>query len=134
MSQETVINPAQRAFLEGRHYAVIATLNGDGSIQQTVVWYLLDGDEIRFSIGAGSVKAANLRRNPTISVTIEDSTRYLTLSGQATVGPVDPDLRARLAQRYLGPERADDWLTKRPDAPRASVRVRILRAYGQGVR
>ncbi|RRR77842.1 MAG: PPOX class F420-dependent oxidoreductase [Candidatus Viridilinea halotolerans] len=133
MSHAALLSAAQREFLDGRHYAIIATLNADGTIQQTVVWYMLDGDELRFSIGAESVKAANLRRNPTISITIEDGIRYLTLKGAATVEASDPELRSRLAQRYLGPERAADWLTKRPDAPRASVRVRILRTYGQGV-
>jgi PPOX class probable F420-dependent enzyme len=133
MSHTSVLNSAQRTFLDGRHYAVVATLNADGSIQQTVVWYMLDGEQIRFSVGAKSIKAANLRRSPTISVTIEDSTRYLTLSGQASVEPADAELRARLALRYLGAERAEEWLVRRPDAPRASVRVSILRVYGQGV-
>jgi PPOX class probable F420-dependent enzyme len=133
MSSRFALTPAQRAFLDGRHYAIVGTLNADGSIQQTVVWYLLDGDQIRFSIGAGSVKAANLRRSPTISVTIEDGVRYLTLGGHATVEPVDPDLRLRLATRYLGAEQAPAWVARRPDAPRASVRMTISRAYGQGI-
>jgi PPOX class probable F420-dependent enzyme len=133
MSSTSQLSAAQRTFLDGRHYAIVATLNTDGSIQQTVVWYLLEGDLIRFSIGAGSIKAANLRRNPVISITIEDGPRYLTLSGQASVEPTDTELRARLALRYLGAERAEEWLTRRPDAARASVRVTILRVYGQGL-
>ena len=133
MGASGTLTSAQRELLDGRHYAVIGTLNADGSIQQTVVWYMLDGEVIRFSLGAESVKARNLRRTPTISLTIEDGPRYLTLSGQATVEPSDPELRLRLATRYLGPERAAEWLTRRPDAPRASVRMLIKRVYGQGV-
>lgn len=133
MSQKTILTTAQREFLGGRHYAVVGTLNADGSIQQTVVWYLLDADHLRFSIGATSVKAGNLRRQATISVTIEDGVRYLTLGGIAVVEPADPDLRLRLAVRYVGPERAAEWVARRPGAPRASVRMTILRAYGQGV-
>ena len=127
------LTPAQREFLGGRHYAIVGTLNHDGSIQQTVVWYLLDGDAIRFSIGAGSVKARNLRRSPTISVTIEDGPRSLSLGGTAVVEPADPQLRLALAQRYLGPDRAAEWVARRPEAPRASVRMTITRTYGQGV-
>ncbi|HMQ35031.1 MAG TPA: PPOX class F420-dependent oxidoreductase [Chloroflexaceae bacterium] len=133
MSQHVTLTPAQREFLAGRHYAVVGTLNADGSIQQTVVWYMLAGDQIRFSVGAGSVKAANLRRLPTISLTVEDGPRYLTLSGRAAVEPADPALRLALATRYLGPEKAPAWVARRPDAPRASVRMTITRAYGQGV-
>ncbi len=128
-----LVTSAQRTLLDGRHYAIVGTLNGDGSIQQTMVWYLLDAAEIRFSVGASSAKASNLRRNPTITVTITDGPRYLSLRGEAVVEPADPELRLRLALRYLGPEQADEWLARRPDAPRASVRVVIRRVYGQGV-
>jgi PPOX class probable F420-dependent enzyme len=127
------LTPTQRAFLDGRYYAIVGTLNRDGSIQQTVVWYMLDGDEIRFSVNAGSVKANNLRRRPTITVTIADGTRYVSLSGEAVVEPADPELRMRLALRYLGPEQAEAWVSRRSEVPRASVRMTIRRAYGQGV-
>lgn len=129
----TILTPARREFLDGRHYAIVGTLSSDGSIQQTVVWYMLDGDEIRFSVSAGSTKARNLRQRPTITVTIEDGPRYLSLSGEAVVEPADPELRMRLALRYLGPEKAGEWVARRPDAPRASVRMTIRRVYGQGL-
>ena len=127
------LTEAQIAFLHERRYATVATLNADGSIQQTVVWYLLDGDELRMSVGANSVKVRNLRRNPTISLSVEDGVRYLSVGGTATVEPADLDLRRRLAARYLDPERIEAWLARRPDAARASVRMQIVRAYGQGV-
>jgi PPOX class probable F420-dependent enzyme len=128
-----VLTEQQRAFLNEKHYAVVGTLNRDGSIQQTVIWYLLDGDELRFSLGASSVKVRNLRRSPTITLTVEDGMRYLTLSGSGAVGPVDPDLRYRLAVRYLGADTAAEWVTRNPGVERASVRITIQRAYGQGV-
>ena len=123
----------QRAFLDEVHYAVAGTLNQDGSIQQTVVWYLRQGDQLRISLAADSVKARNLRRNPNITVTVEAGTRYLTVSGTAALEPVDPDLRYRLAVRYVGADRADEWIKQRPDVERCSVRVTVQRAYGQGV-
>jgi PPOX class probable F420-dependent enzyme len=128
------LTESQQAFLNEVHYAVVGTLNPDGSIQQTVVWFLREANnELRFSIGDNSVKARNLRRNPTVTVTVQDKKRYLSLSGQATVAPVDPELRYRLAVRYVGAERAEEWVARRPDAPRASVRVTVNRVYGQGV-
>ena len=129
-----VLTEAQRAFLDEPHYAVVGTLNRDGSIQQTVVWFLLDGDDLRFSLSAASVKAANLRRNPMITLTVEDGTRYLTLSGTAMVEPADQDLRRRLAIRYLGVEKAEAWLQRSPNVERASVRIAVQKVYGQGVK
>jgi hypothetical protein len=94
---------------------------------------LCEGDELRFGISANSIKARNLRHNPTITLTVEDTRRYLSASGSATLEPADPDLRYRLAVRYLGAERAADWVSRRPDVPRASVRISVQRVYGQGV-
>jgi PPOX class probable F420-dependent enzyme len=127
------LTEAQRAFLDEVHYAVVGTLNHDGSIQQTVVWFLREGDELRFSLSASSVKVANLRRNSMITLTILDGQRYLTLSGRAVVEPADQDLRRRLAQRYLGAEKAEAWVQRSPNVERASVRITVQKAYGQGV-
>lgn len=127
------LSDAQRTFLDARHYAVVGTLNADNSIQQTVVWYLLDGDVVWLSIGANSVKANNLRRSGAMTLTIEDGARYLTLTGTASLEPSNPALRRRLAERYIAPERIDEWLARRPDAPRAIVRMTLVRVYGQGI-
>lgn len=127
------LTASQRAFLDETHYGVLGTLNHDHTIQQTVIWFLREGNELRFSTAANSVKARNLRRDPTVSVTIEDGNRYLTLSGRATLEPVDESLRARMATRYLGAERGAEWLQQRPQAERVSVRIVVERAYGQGV-
>lgn len=130
-----ILTEQQRAFLDEVHYAVVGTLNPDGTIQQTVVWYLLDGDVIRFSLGNRSIKARNLRQNPTIALTVEDRQRYLTVSGTATLGPPSDDLRRRLAERYRGPEGAQAYLAARPTSDRmASATVTIVRVYGQGFR
>src|SRR5437870_3153763 len=96
------LSDQQRAFLGEVRYGVVGTLNTDGSIQQTVIWFICEGDELRFSAGADSVKIRNLSRTPTITLTVEDGARYLTISGTATVEPADPELRLRLATRYLG--------------------------------
>lgn len=131
-----LLTPAQRTFLHEVRYAVIATLNPDHTIQQTVVWYLLEEQEdiIRFSLGSQSIKARNLRLHPQITITVEDQVRYLTVRGTVTLGPPDDALRRRLATRYRGPEGADAYMANRPTSDRmAAAEVTITRAYGQGV-
>jgi PPOX class probable F420-dependent enzyme len=127
------LTSAQRAFLDEVRYSVVGTLNPDGSIQQTVVWFIREGDELRCSVGAGSVKVRNLRRDPAVTLTVADGGRYLTVSGSAAVEPADPELRLRLAERYVGAERAAEWVARRPGVPRASLRIVARRIYGQGV-
>ena len=40
------LTPEQRAFLEENRFAVVGTVNPDGSPHLAVMWYLLDGDEV----------------------------------------------------------------------------------------
>jgi PPOX class probable F420-dependent enzyme len=128
-----MLNEAQRAVLNGRHYGVVGTLNADGSIQQTLIWYILEDDQIRFGLGAQSVKARNLRRSPQITLTVQVDNRYLTVSGTATVEPPDNAMRRRIAARYLPAEQLEAWLARPTSFERASVRMAISRVYGQGV-
>jgi PPOX class probable F420-dependent enzyme len=99
-----------RHFLEERRFAVIATSNEDGSPHQTVVWYLLRGDDIVMNTARGRVKERNLRRDPRLAITVEDGYRFLTLRGTARlvddVATAQEDIR-QLATRYHGAETAD---------------------------
>ena len=98
-----------RAFLQERRFAVLGTINKDGSPQLTTMWYLLDGDVILMNTKAGRTKEQNMRRDPRISVCIEDGYSYVTISG--TVEMIDDPQIAqrdihRLAVRYDGEESA----------------------------
>ena len=98
-----------RALLQERRFAVLGTINKDGSPQLTTMWYLLDGDVILMNTKAGRTKERNMRRDPRISVCIEDGYSYVTISG--TVEMVDDPQVAqrdiyRLAVRYNGEEEA----------------------------
>ncbi|MBF6589385.1 MAG: PPOX class F420-dependent oxidoreductase, partial [Ktedonobacterales bacterium] len=70
-----------RRFLDEPRFAVLATLSPDGTPQQTVIWYELDGDEIVMNTAEGRIKSGNLRRDPRISLCVEDGYRYVTLTG-----------------------------------------------------
>ena len=98
-----------RVLLQERRFAVLGTINKDGSPQLTTMWYLLDGDVILMNTKAGRTKERNMRRDPRISVCIEDGYSYVTISG--TVEMIDDPQVAqrdiyRLAVRYNGEEEA----------------------------
>lgn len=98
-----------RAFLEEKRFAVLATLNQDGTAQQTTMWYLLEGDTILMNTKAGRLKERNLRRDPRISICVEDGYNYLTISGKVELID-DAEIAQRdihrLATRYHGEEYA----------------------------
>ena len=58
------LTPDQRAFLEERHFAVLGTTNASGAPHLTIMWYLLDGDDVVFNTKAGRTKQSNLQRDP----------------------------------------------------------------------
>jgi PPOX class probable F420-dependent enzyme len=97
------------AFLNEKRFAVLATLNQDGTAQQTTMWYLLDGDTILMNTKAGRLKEHNLRRDPRISICVEDGYNYVTISGRVELID-DPEITQRdihrLSARYHSEEHA----------------------------
>ena len=73
-------------FLHGRHTLNVATMNHDGTIHLVAMWYgFVDGD-IVFETFAKSQKVQNLRRDPKITVLVEDGDTYDQLRGVELVG------------------------------------------------
>jgi len=99
-----------RDFLKERRFAVAATINEDGSPQQTVVWYELQGDSIMMNTRVGRRKERNLKRNPRMSFCIEDEYTYLFIKGRAELDYDHERSQAgikALAVRYDGEEAAE---------------------------
>ena len=107
------IDPKVREFLEEKRFAVLATINPDGTVQQSVMWYQLQGDTIMMNTARGRFKDRNLLHDLRISFCVEDDYRYVTIKGTAELNE-DPaqgqaDIKA-LATRYEGPERAEQMV------------------------
>ena len=102
-----------RTFLEEARFAVLATVNANGSPQQTVMWYELRGDTIVMNTKRGRKKDRNLVRDPRASLCVEDGFRYLTLEGviefvdDPATGQADI---AALARRYHNAAKADQMV------------------------
>jgi PPOX class probable F420-dependent enzyme len=84
-----------RRFLEDRRYAIVATLNPDGSPHQAVVWYLLgpDGESVVVNSAEGRRWPSNLRRDSRMSFAVEDGREWVSLTG--TVEIVDEPASAQ---------------------------------------
>ena len=116
--------------LDGRHFAVLATLNPDGGPQTSAMWVGRDGDDVLFSTVAGRRKHRNLDRDPRASVTVldsEDPYNYVELRGRATIEQ-DPGRRfdIGLSWKYDGHDPDPDP----PGAVRLIVRIAVDKATG----
>lgn len=124
----------QRAFLEARRFAVLGTVSPSGAPHLTIMWYVLDGDEILFNTKAGRAKESNLARDPRVSLLVYDETGYKYLRIDGRVRAIsDPEVAhrdiARLAMRYHGAERATAAIASFNKEVRISYRLPIARVY-----
>jgi PPOX class probable F420-dependent enzyme len=104
MSNGDKLTPAVRAFLSEVRFAVLATINADGTPQQTVMWYDLQGDEIMMNTTSGRVKQGNTARDPRVSVCFEEGYKFVTICGHVREAISEPERAVgdilHLAQRY----------------------------------
>ena len=106
MSQEEI-----DAFLLGRRSMTMSTINKDGSIHSIAMWYgFLEGC-VAIESKAKAQKVMNLRRNPNLTMLVEDGETYETLRGVTLIGKAeiveDPDrifeLGVSVFSRYFAP-------------------------------
>ena len=101
--QPSLPSDVRRFLAEAGRFAVVATINADGTAHQAVAWYLLDGDSLVLNSMAGRRWPANLVRDPRVSVLVADGYRWVSLRGAVQV--VSDQARAQadiaaMARRY----------------------------------
>ncbi|MFE7601474.1 PPOX class F420-dependent oxidoreductase [Streptomyces sp. NPDC057494] len=121
-----------RAFVsEGTRTGKLATVRDDGSPHVVPVWFLLDGDDLVFNTGKGTVKGRNLARDGRASLCVDDDTppfAYVSLRGRAEISEDPVELRhwaARIGGRYMGADRAEEFGERNAVPGELLVRVRI---------
>ena len=124
------LNDEIRRLLDGRHFAVLATINPDGAPQTSAMWVGRDGDDVLMSTVAGRRKHRNLEREPRASVTILDSDdpyNYVELRGTCTfTDDVGRKFDIGLSHAYDGRDPDPDP----PGAERLIGRVVVVKATG----
>jgi PPOX class probable F420-dependent enzyme len=124
------LSDAALRLVDGKNYAVLATVNPDGSPQTSVIWVGRDGGDVLFSTVEGRVKHRNMLRDPRVSISVIDSAdpeNYVELRGRASMSPdVGRQLDTRLSWKYDGKDPDPD----RPGAVRLVVRVVVEKTTG----
>ncbi|MEO3976197.1 PPOX class F420-dependent oxidoreductase [Streptomyces sp. CAU 1734] len=119
---------------EGTRTAKLSTVRADGSPHIAPVWFLLDGDELVFNTGATTVKGRNLIRDDRVSVCVDDEAPpfgFVLLQGRAEVSEDPEQARhwaTRIAARYMGEERAEEFGARNGVPGELTVRIRVGKA------
>lgn len=139
MTTPTLIAEPVRAFLEEPDFAVMATINASGTPQLTVMWYALHPDEDVVVLNAtrGLLKERNLRRDPRMSLCIEDGMRYVTLDGRAELvddrAQQEREVDDLIAPRYIGQRLGSQRWAVIEGSDRVGIRMTVEKVRARGI-
>lgn len=109
---KVVMTPDEiEAFLDERRAMTMSTVNADGSIHSIAMWYGFLEGAVAIESKAKAQKVVNLRRNPNLTMLVEDGDTYEELRGVTLIGKgeivEDPDriweLGVSVFSRYNAP-------------------------------
>ena len=124
----------QEFLMEGTRTAILATTRRDGRPHAVPVCFVLDGDDILFLTSAGSVKGAGMRRDPRVTLVVDDETppfAFAMIEGIAEMSQEPDELRhaaVEISHRYDGGENVEQFVRFATTALGSLVRVRPTRA------
>ena len=102
----TALSDLAKRLIDEKTFAVVSTVNPDGSPQSSVIWIKREGDTVVFSTIRGRRKTRNLERDPRVSVTLYDPAdpyRYVEVRGSVSLAEEGgPELIEELSQKYDG--------------------------------
>ena len=94
-------------FLKAPRHAIVGTRGADGAPQLSPVWYVYEGGRMVISVGPGSAKYRNLKRDPRITVCVDGGFRdyrAVIIYGTAEIiepgGPRQEEWRLRIIRQY----------------------------------
>jgi PPOX class probable F420-dependent enzyme len=100
-----VVPEAYRQLLEQPFYGFLGTVRPDDTVQVNPMWFVFDGEHLRFTHTTKRAKFRNLQRNPSMSLAVidpADPLRYLEVRGRLVEVEPDPTgaFYVTLAHRY----------------------------------
>ena len=129
-----------RAFLLfGTRTAKLATVRSDGRPHVAPVWFDLDGNDLIFMTGVGTVKGKNILRDPRVMISIDDENPPFALSvlieGTARASELSPaelsPWSTQIAKRYMGARESRRIGKRNAVAGELLIRVPLTKVIAQ---
>ncbi len=127
----------QQFVTQGTRTGKLATVCKDGRPHVAPIWFDLDGDTLVFTTWHKSVKAANMRRDPRVTICVDEEVppyAFVMLEGCVTIDE-DADQRAywakRIAARYMGADLAEAYGKRNSVLGELVIRVQATKIIAQ---
>ncbi|MBI5287601.1 MAG: PPOX class F420-dependent oxidoreductase [Chloroflexi bacterium] len=121
-------NTEMDAFLAERHTVVVATLQRSGAPQLSTTWYRWDGQALWISTNRNRAKYRNLRRDPRVTVLVDDPPAETSVVGYGRAEMAAVDEAAYEGALAIVGRYVDDpvgYLAEREGEPRVLIRIRL---------
>ncbi|MFJ7150174.1 PPOX class F420-dependent oxidoreductase [Streptomyces sp. NPDC100445] len=129
---EKMTDEEWRAFVsDGTRTGKLSTVRADGSPHVAPIWFVLEGDELVFNTGKDTVKGRNLARDGRVALCVDDDRppfHFVVVSGRARLSEDLTEVRlwaTRIAARYMGQERAEEYGARNGVPGELLVRVTV---------
>ena len=106
----------RRLFLmAGTRTGMLGTTCRDGSPHVVPIWFVLDGDTVVFTCDGHSMKATALRRDPRVSICVDDQQppySFVEMRGTAELSEDLDELRTwatLIGARFMGADQAEEF-------------------------
>lgn len=124
-------NPKVQKILQSKGFAHLATTGPEGDPQSSPMWFLWDGEYIKFTHTTTRKKYQNIRRDPRVAVSITDvDDPYTYAEFRGIVERIEEDPTGAfydtLAKHYEAP-----W--RYPGDPRVILFMKIQHIVGQNL-
>jgi PPOX class probable F420-dependent enzyme len=118
------------ALLSKTHVAIVGVNRADGGPQLTPVRFFWDGEIFYFSTTTARAKYANIKRNPAITLMVEDPEGYIAAYGKAEIIETGfTDLVRPIIEKYM-PDRIEVGMAIVTQPNRVLVLLRPERLLG----
>lgn len=135
---ETMTENEWRDFVStGTRTGKAAVVKADGTPHVTPIWFVLDGPDLLFTTHESGLKGKALRRDPRISISVDDQTppySFVSLWGEASLSEDVDEVRrwaTVIGGRYMGADRAEEYGARNGAPGEYLVRVRITKVVAQ---
>jgi PPOX class probable F420-dependent enzyme len=114
-----------RELLANPNYAVISTLNRDGTVHNTVIWISAEDGAVAVNSAKGRVWPTNLERDPRVTVLVQEDGNpyhYVEIRGTATASTEDADEHINaLSKKYID---QDEYPYRQPGEERIKFTIK----------